>query len=89
MRPTRAFVILAALAAPLAAPPQPQAAEQPGAPYYAARIYGELLRELGRPAEALAWLRQILPALPADDPAARRDVVVQRIKLLEVEVTGK
>ena len=66
-----------------------QAAEQPGAPYYAARIYGELLRELGRPAEALAWLRQILPALPADDPAARRDVVVQRIKLLEVEVTGK
>lgn len=65
------------------------AAEQPGAPYYAARIHGELLRELGRPAEALAWLRQILPGLPADDPAARRDVVVERIKLLEVAVAGK
>lgn len=60
-----------------------QAAEQPGAPYYAARIHAELLRGLGRPAEALAWLRQILPGLPANDPAARRDVVVQRIKELE------
>ncbi|MEN9402268.1 MAG: hypothetical protein RL091_971 [Verrucomicrobiota bacterium] len=60
-----------------------QAAEQPGAPYYAARIHGELLRGLGRPAEALAWLRQILPGLPEDDPAARRDVVEQRIKELE------
>ena len=60
-----------------------QAAEQPGAPYYAARIHGELLRALGRPAEALAWLRQILPGLPPDDPAARREVVVQRIKELE------
>jgi len=56
-----------------------QAAELPGAPYYAARIHGELLRQLGRPAEALAWLRHILPALPADDPAARRDVVLARI----------
>lgn len=60
-----------------------RAAEQPGAPYYAARIHGELLRELGRPAEALAWLRQILPALPAHDPAARREVVVARIAELE------
>ena len=66
-----------------------QAAEQPGAPYYAARIHGELLRELGRPVEALAWLRKILPALPADDPAAQREVVLERIKGLEQEVAGK
>ena len=66
-----------------------QAAEQPGAPYYAARIHAELLRELGRPAEALAWLRQILPGLPAGDPPAQRDVVLARIKGLEQEAAGK
>ena len=66
-----------------------QAAEQPGAPYYAARIHGELLRELGRPAEAIAWLRQILPTLPADDPAARRGVVLERIAALERELDAK
>jgi hypothetical protein len=64
------------------------AAEQPGAPYYAARIYGELLRELHRPAEALAWLRQTLPALPRDDPMAARDLVEARIKSLERELAA-
>ncbi|WP_069962651.1 hypothetical protein [Lacunisphaera limnophila] len=63
------------------------AAEQPGAPWQAARLHAEMLRLLGRPAEALAWLRQILPGLPADDPAARREVVVQRIAELE-RLTG-
>lgn len=62
------------------------AAEQPGAPYYAARIHGELLRELGRPAEALAWLRRVAASLPADDPAARRAVVEERIRALEREL---
>jgi len=66
-----------------------RAAQQPGAPYYAARIHGELLRELGRPAEGLAWLREILPNLPADDPAACRAVVEQRIKALEAELGEK
>jgi len=66
-----------------------QAAELPGAPYYAARLHGELLRELGRPAEALAWLRQVVARLPADDPAARRAVVEERIKALEREVEGR
>lgn len=65
------------------------AAEQPGAPYYAARIHAELLRELDRPVEALAWLRQILPGLPGDDPATRRGVVMQRIKELESETAAK
>jgi hypothetical protein len=66
-----------------------RAAEQPGAPYFAARIHGELLRELGRPAEALAWLRQVAVKLPADEPAARREVVLARIAALERELAGR
>lgn len=65
------------------------AAEQPGAPYYAARIHGELLRELHRSAEALAWLRQTLPTLPKKDPMAARDLVEARIKALEREVANR
>lgn len=65
------------------------AAEQPGAPYYAARIHAELLRELGRPREARDWLGHILPGLPADEPQARREVVIQRIKELESETAAK
>ncbi|MEO6994104.1 MAG: hypothetical protein ABI273_10765 [Lacunisphaera sp.] len=64
------------------------AAEEPGAPYYAARIYGELLRELRRPAEALAWLRQTLPTLPANDPMAARELVEERIRSLEKELAN-
>ena len=60
-----------------------RAAEQPGAPYYAARIHAELLQALGRPDEALAWLRSLLPTLPAHEPAARRTVVEARIRALE------
>jgi hypothetical protein len=66
-----------------------RAAEMPGAPYYAARVHAELLRALGRPAEALAWLQHILPGLPADDPGARREVVIQRIKELESSLGGR
>lgn len=62
------------------------AAETPGAPAHAARIYGELLRALGRPREALFWLRQLEPTLAADDPLARRDVVRARIEALEREL---
>jgi hypothetical protein len=65
------------------------AAEQPGAPYYAARIHAELLLAQGRPREALAWLREILPGLPADEPAARRDVVLARIRQLEQQLAGR
>lgn len=66
-----------------------RAAEMPGAPYYAGRVYAELLRSLGRPAEALEWLRRILPELPENDPAARREVVIQRIKELESSLPTK
>ena len=65
-----------------------RAAEMPGAPYYAARIHAELLLALGRPVEALMWLRQVLPGLPPDEPAARRLVVESRIRVLE-EMTGR
>ena len=65
------------------------AAETPGAPYYAARIHAEMLRALGRPEEALQWLRQVLPSLPVGDPAAARDVVGARIAELEREVDDR
>jgi len=66
-----------------------RAAEQPGAPFYAARIHGELLRALGRKQEALDWLRLVLEKLPAADPAARRDVVRERIRTLEIELAAR
>lgn len=65
------------------------AAEQPGAPYYAARIHGELLRQLGRPEEALAWLKGVMPGLPPDDPMAQRAIVEARIRSLEAELKRK
>lgn len=60
--------------------------EQPGAPYYAARMHAELLRRGGRPREALDWLRQLYPKLPKTEEAARADVVLQRIRDLEREL---
>lgn len=63
-----------------------RAAECPGAPYYAARIYAELLAALGRKREARDWLRQLLPHLPADQPDARRAVVADRLAALEREL---
>jgi tetratricopeptide (TPR) repeat protein len=65
------------------------AAEQPGAPYYAARLHADLLVQLGRRQEALDWLRQVLPSLPAGDTAARRDVVQARIRALEEALPGR
>ncbi len=74
-----------------------QASLQLGAPYYAARIYPELLRKLGRTAEAYTWLKQLYPTLPkAVDPAkgitefqvqsAMATVVLERIRELEGEL---
>jgi tetratricopeptide (TPR) repeat protein len=40
------------------------AAQRPDAPYYAARLHAEMLRRLGRDAEALAWLRETYATLP-------------------------
>jgi hypothetical protein len=60
--------------------------EQPNAPYYAARLHAELLRRLGRKAEALAWLEKLHPQLPPGDEAACADLVLGRIRDLEREL---
>lgn len=60
-----------------------QAWAQPRAPYYAARLHAELLRRLGRDAEALAWLKQLHPNLPKRDEAAAAELVLGRIRELE------
>jgi len=63
-----------------------RASEQPGAPYYAARLHAELLRRLGRKDEALGWLRALHTRLPSGDEGAAADVVLQRIRDLELEL---
>lgn len=69
---------------PAAAESYRRAAEQPNAPLYAGRLHGELLRRLGRKAEALAWLRQFHLTLPPDDDGTM--LVGERIKELEREL---
>lgn len=64
-----------------------QAARHPEAPFYAARIHAELLRKLGRNAEAYAFLKQLHPTLPAEDIGALADVVLGRIRELEDELS--
>lgn len=59
-----------------------RASELPRAPYYAARLHAEMLRRLGRHAEALAWLVKLHPTLPNEEAAAP-DVVLARIRELE------
>jgi hypothetical protein len=74
-----------------------RASEQPNAPYFAARIYAELLRKLGRTGEAYMWLKQLYPTLPqvADEArgvsefqvqSAMAPVVLERIRELEQEL---
>ncbi|TVR50991.1 MAG: hypothetical protein EA425_08370 [Puniceicoccaceae bacterium] len=60
-----------------------QAALQPDAPFYAARIYAELLRRLDRHREAYEWLVELYPRLPPDNDAAMAPVVLGRIRDLE------
>ena len=51
---------------------------QPDAPYYAARIYAELLRRQGRNAEAYAWLKELYPKLPKAMQVSIADIVHAR-----------
>lgn len=60
-----------------------EAASVPGAPYYAARIRAELLKQMGRPREAYDWLVAVHRHLPPDDPMAMPDIVLGRIRELE------
>lgn len=73
----------------LAAERYRRAAELPGAPWHAGRIHAQLLREMGRDREALAWLQAWSLRLPRDDPAAQRDLVLARIAELELELRSR
>lgn len=61
---------------------------QPGAPWYYARLRGEMLKRAGKPQAALEWYRKIHPHLPADVPAAQKKVVGERIEALEKELAA-
>ena len=63
-----------------------RASEKPGAPYFCARIHGELLRRMGRLEEAYRFYRALYPTLPRDDPGARREVIRERILDLEERI---
>lgn len=60
-----------------------RASEQPGAPYFAARIYAELLRRQGKNAEAYEFLKGLFMRLPDDDPYAQKGIILERIRELE------
>jgi len=57
--------------------------EKPGAPYFSARIYAELLRRQGKGAEAYAFLTALYGELPDDNPFTQKEVVLERIRDLE------
>lgn len=60
-----------------------RAAHMPGAPFYAARIYGEMLKQLGRERDAYAWLVEVHRGLPQGNAMAMADIVLGRIRDLE------
>ncbi len=62
-----------------------KASEMPNAPYYAARIHAQLLRQQGKDREAYAFLKQLYLDLP-DDPYAQKGTVMERIRNLEDEL---
>lgn len=61
------------------------ASELPGAPYFAARIYAELLRRQGKDREAYEYLKELFVRLP-DDPYAQHGTIYERIQELEDEL---
>lgn len=61
--------------------------QMPGAPYYTARIYAELLRRIDRKQEAYTFLRNLYDQAVADnDPRASSQVILERIRDLEKEL---
>lgn len=83
----RANIELNRLRDPLAAAESYRRAwEQPNAPFFAARLRGELLRRAGRQGEALSWLKELYPTLPQNAEGARADLVLERIRELESEL---
>jgi tetratricopeptide (TPR) repeat protein len=59
-----------------------KASQQDDAPYFAARIYAELLRRQGKDAEAYAFLKNLHRELP-DVPFAQKGIILERIRELE------
>ncbi len=57
--------------------------QQPGAPYFSARIYAELLRRQDKNKEAYSFLTRLHEELPEDNPYAQKDIVLERIRDLE------
>ncbi len=60
-----------------------KAYESEDGPYYAARIYAELLRQAGREQEAYDFYRKHYAEVPDDDPRAMKDIVLERIREIE------
>jgi tetratricopeptide (TPR) repeat protein len=65
-----------------AAPWFEAAIEEPNAPYYAARIYADILRAMGQHQKAYLFLQQVYHKL-RDDPQAQPEVVLERIREIE------
>lgn len=62
-----------------------KASQQDDAPYYAARIYAELLRRQDKDKEAYAYLKDLHHELP-NVPFAQKGIVLERIRELENEL---
>jgi hypothetical protein len=71
---------------PLSAAREFLKAWEAGGHYFNARIHGAMLRKAGRPELALAFFRQHYYELPADDPAAAPNAIIERIRELENEL---
>ena len=59
-----------------------KASQLDGAPFYASRIYAQLLRNQGKDEEAYAYLTQLHKDLP-NVPFAQKPVILERIRSLE------
>ena len=59
-----------------------KASQQADAPYFAARIYAELLRNQGRNEEAYVFLKELHNSLP-NVPFAQKGIILERIRELE------
>lgn len=57
--------------------------QQPGAPHFSARIYGELLRRQGKEQEAYDFLTKLHDELADDNPYAQKAIVLERVRELE------
>jgi hypothetical protein len=63
-----------------------EASKQKDAPYYAARIYAELLRRQGKNEEAYAFLKELHNTLP-NEPYSQKGILLERIRELEKELS--